>query len=115
MMDRYLYIKDASGKDIKISRLILGGSSLADGYLSGKVKSDSPDFVRSLTSFSRRGYESKSNREILKRAEELSLRKRVSLPSLALSYVLSQDFPSACIVSMSSIKRIKDNLQAFVR
>lgn len=88
-------------------------SSLADGYLSGKVKSDSPDFIRSLTSFSRRGYESKSNREILKRAEELSLRKGVSLPSLALSYVLSQGFPSACIVSMSSTKRIQDNLQAF--
>lgn len=88
-------------------------SSLADGYLSGKVKSDSPDFVKSLTPFSRRGYESKSNREILKRAEELSLIKGISLPSLALSYVLSQDFPSACIVSMSSEKRIKDNIKAF--
>lgn len=88
-------------------------SSLADGYLSGKVRSDDPDFSRHLTSFSRKGYESPENREILKRAEQLSFRKGVSLPSLALNYVLSQPFKTACIVSMSSEKRIKDNLMAY--
>lgn len=89
---------------------VLCYSSLADGFLSGKYHSDDKGFKKHLSFASRYAYYDKGNLEILKRAEELALRKHISLPQLCLSYVLHQKCPTAAIVNLSSIRRAEENL-----
>lgn len=87
-------------------------SSLADGFLSGKYDSENPLFRKNLSRASRTAYYGKDNLELLKRAQELAKRKKISLPQLSLAYVLSQEFESAAIVNLSSLKRAEENFKA---
>ncbi len=91
---------------------VLCYSSLADGFLSGKYRSNDNEFKKHLSFCSRYAYYDKRNIEILRRAERLSSSKHVSLPQLSLSYVLHQRCPTAAIVNLSSIQRAEENLGA---
>lgn len=86
-------------------------SSLAEGYLSGKIPSDDESFHKSLKKSTKVSYDYPQNLERLKRAETMAKDKNLSVPTIALSYVLSNESQPCAIVSMSSEKRIKSNVE----
>lgn len=90
----------------------LSYSSLAEGYLSGKVPSSDKSFVNSLSSFTKVAYHYEDNYQRLQRLEKLSKEKGCSVAQLALAYVLNYNQNISAIVSMSSSKRLNDNLKA---
>lgn len=87
-------------------------SSLAEGYLSGKYKSSDPQFVKSLHGYTRVAYNHKENFERLQRLEEIAKQKNESVAKLALAYLLTHESNPSAIVSMSSTRRIQDNVSA---
>lgn len=100
-------------KKIKESNMVaLCYSSLADGYLSGKVSCQDSSFRSSLSSFSKTSYDFEINRQRLMRVEKMAKEKNVPVSRIALGYVLSQPCDTVGIVSMSSMRRVDENLKA---
>lgn len=89
---------------------VLCYSSLADGFFA-KYR-DVKTIKKELSFYSKQAYLSKFNLEVLNRANEIAIKKNVSLATIALSYCLSQQFKSCCITSVSSEQRLLDNLKA---
>lgn len=86
-------------------------SPLAEGYLSGKIPSSDPNFLKSLSSFTKVAYHHQDNFQRLQRLEKLAKEKGLSVAKLALAYVLSYDSHISSIASMSSLKRIEENIE----
>lgn len=87
-------------------------SSLAEGYLSGKIESSNSLFVKSLSNFTRVAYHYENNFQRLQRLEKLAKERGYNVSELALAYVLNYDPSLSAIVSMSSLNRLNSNLKA---
>lgn len=92
---------------------LLTWSSLAGGFFSGRFRRDN---LESFTSYLDRlcvtSYAYEENFGRLDRAEQLAADKGVSLPQLALAYVLSQPLDIYALVGCSSGAEFADNIQA---
>jgi len=92
---------------------LLTWSSLAGGFFSGRFRRDNLDGFTSyldrlcVTSY---GYEENFRR--LDRAEQMAADKGVSLPQLALAYVLSQPLDIYALIGCSSGAEFRANLEA---
>ncbi len=83
---------------------VIAYSSLAHGFLSGKVTSEQPDQLEALLDEGgRRGYMHPDNLERLSRAEGLSRKKGCTVPQIALAYVLAD--PIGILPAVSATKR----------
>lgn len=92
---------------------IIAYSGLAHGFFSGRVKSSEPEKARQiLDEAGRKGYVYPENFERLRRCEKLSEEKNVSVPQLAIAWLLKQGENVFPIVSASSPKRVEENLKA---
>ncbi len=86
---------------------LLAWSALAVGFASGRLREEdgAVDDVARI-------YFTDDNRERLRRAEELSAEKGVSLLEIALAFVLNQPFPVTALVGPSTVPHLEDSLQA---
>ena len=92
---------------------ILAYSSLARGFLSGRIKSNAPQEASALLDeYARRGFDYPENYERLRRAEELSREMGCTVSQLALAWTLSQKLNVYPIVSINKEKRLQENLKA---
>ena len=98
----------------RINRMpIIAYASLAQGLMSGKMKSaESEKALKILSRFAVKGYGSPENYERLRRCEELSEKKQGTVPQIALAWVLRQDLDTFAVVSSSDINRMKSNIEA---
>ncbi len=88
-------------------------ASLAHGFLSGKFRADEAGRAcKVLDDFAVKGYCSDANFMRLKRAESLAREKRVTIPQLALAWVLNQPLLPMAVCSASTSKRMISNLKA---
>lgn len=87
-------------------------STLAGGFLSGRVARDKIDLPDRLVSLCRRCYFSDENFERLDRATTLAHDKGVSVPQIALAYVLSQPGTIASLIAPETPAEIADNVKA---
>lgn len=93
---------------------IFAYSSLARGFLSGKVKSDDPKAAKHvLDEFAIKGYCYDENFERLKRVEVIANKKQCSVSQIALAWTLSQPLKTVLLVSSQKADRMEDNLKAF--
>lgn len=92
---------------------IIAYSSLGRGLLTGKVKYDDIDHISDyMDEFAIKGYCLEDNYLRLKRCEELAKQKNAMVSQIALAWLFKQPLNTFAIVSMSSEKRIKDNIKA---
>lgn len=92
---------------------IFAYASLAHGFLSGKFPSGNcKEAAKYLDQFAIRGYCCPENLERLRRAEELAVRKRATVPQIALAWVLRQPLAPMTICSASTPERMLENLKA---
>ncbi|HEY3235144.1 MAG TPA: aldo/keto reductase [Polyangiaceae bacterium] len=89
-------------------------SSLAGGFFSGRFQRDNLDtfnqyWDRSCVDT----YCKEPNFQRLDRAQELAARKGVSIPQIAIAYVLSQPMNAFCLLSCANGNELNDNLGAF--
>jgi len=88
-------------------------SSLARGFFSGQVHAATyQEDRKKLKLDCRVAYESKENIERLRRAEELARKHQVTVPQLALAYLLNQPLKIFPIVATTNLERLSQNLQA---
>lgn len=88
-------------------------SSLARGFLSGRINRKNFDQVKDqFEDFTLEAYVSEENWERMERAEKLATAKNLTLPQVALSFVLSQRFNVFTIVGAYSESEIKANVAA---
>lgn len=86
---------------------------LAHGFFSGKFRSnDSKRASQVLDEFALKGYSCPENVERLRRVEKLAEAKGLTVPQLALSWVLNQPLKPFAICSASKPERMLDNLKA---
>lgn len=96
---------------------VLAYSSLARGFLSGKFSPDSGQSLEEI--FPRLGwaiaaeYEYPDNLERLRRAGRLAAEKGLTVPQVALAWILRHPLFVSPILSPSSIAHLEANLQAF--
>ena len=86
---------------------LLAWSSLATGFMSGKFTPD--DTNNENVS---QVYYSEENFERLRRAQELAVRRNVSVAQIGLAYVLGQAFPVIALVGPTSVSNLDDALGA---
>lgn len=82
---------------------LLAWSSLASGFMSGQIASDSP---------TAQVYASAENDERLRRAQELAARKNVTALHIGLAYVLQQGFPVVALIGPTSVSHLNSALEA---
>lgn len=83
-------------------------SSLAGGFLSGKYNRDSPDD----NSLAYSSYASADNFTRLERATEIAQQKNVSLPQIALAYVMNQPLNVFALVGSANREELQANIAA---
>lgn len=92
---------------------LLCWSSLAGGFLSGRYRSGDIDQMRKeLPDYTIRAYVSPANWKRLQRAEALAEIKGVTVPQIALAYVLSQKMNAFAIVRATSERTIASSSSA---
>lgn len=89
-------------------------SSIARGFFSGRVKSNDPmGAEKILDGAARQGYAYPVNFQRLARAEELAAEKGVSVPQIAIAYILDSPLNVFPLVASYSESEMVDNLKAF--
>lgn len=112
-----------SGKDGRIARAwyqenqmpLFTWSSIANGFFSGRVTRDNYTSLveqGQLDDSCVRSYCTEDNFERLDRVGQLANKKRMSIPQVALAYVLGQPLNIFALVGACSEKEIKANLQS---
>ena len=92
---------------------LIAYSSLGRGLLTGKVRSmDAGRAAEVLDVFAMRGYGCADNFERLARCEELASRKGCSVAQIAMAWVYHQPLNTFAVATMSSPKRIAENVAA---
>jgi len=92
---------------------VIAYSSLGRGFFSGRLKSsDEADPSVVLDEFAMIGYVCPENFERLRRCEELAAAKGLSVPQIAMAWLFRQPLNTFAIVSTSSAKRMKSNIEA---
>lgn len=92
---------------------VVAYSSLARGLFSGKFSAGNPDKASDgMDIYALRGFYSEENIAKLARVERLATDKGVTVPEIALAYLLSQEINVFPIVSYSTMEHMKDNLKA---
>jgi len=86
---------------------LLAFSPLANGFLSGRVKSDNPKTAKALSFASRLAYATPDNLEILSRSEKLAAELQISVPQLALAWLLHSDMNVFAIVGSAQCKTLQ--------
>lgn len=93
---------------------ILAYSSLGRGLLSGKLKSTQVDHARRvLDAAAMKGYGCPDNYTRLARCEELAEQKGCTVAQIAMAWLYSQQLNTFAVATMSSPKRIEENIVAF--
>lgn len=88
-------------------------SSLARGFLSGRLTRENFEQVKDqFDGNTLKAYVSEDNWERLARTQKLAVEKSLSVPQIALSFVLSQRFNAFAIVGACSESEIRSNLEA---
>jgi aryl-alcohol dehydrogenase-like predicted oxidoreductase len=88
-------------------------SSLAGGFLSGRyTRANAATLTSDVDLHTLRCYGSNANFDRLERANELAAGKGVTLPQLALAYVLSQPLDCYALVGCRSAAEFRENLEA---
>lgn len=97
----------------KTSMPVIAYSSLAHGFLSGKVKSDAPENVREIIgSEADRAYACEENFRRLKRCEEMAEKKGCTVAQIAMAWIYRQKLNTFAVVSASKEERMRDNIEA---
>lgn len=92
---------------------VIAYSSLGRGLFSGKVKSsESEKAAEILDAAAVKGYVCPENFERLRRCEELAEAKGVSVPQIAMAWILRQNLNTFAVVSTSNPERMKENTEA---
>lgn len=92
---------------------IISYSSLAQGWMSGKMRSAQAEQAEKLLgSFAAKGYGCPENYERLRRCEELAEEKHCTVPQIALAWVLRQGLNAFAVVSSSNMSRMQSNIDA---
>jgi aryl-alcohol dehydrogenase-like predicted oxidoreductase len=92
---------------------VFAWSSLARGFFSGRLKSSEPEGAKTvLEESSVRAYGCPENFERLARAERLAKQKGLTVPQLALAYVMAQPFNLFAIVGAASPDEMRLNVAA---
>ena len=87
-------------------------SSLARGFFSGLFHSDEREKAAEiLDGPAKEAYLCDENFEILRRTEELAKKYEVSVATIALAYIFSQDFPVIPILSGETVAQFQENVQ----
>ncbi len=93
---------------------IFAYSSIARGFFSGRVKSDQPEQAQEiLDGAAKLGYCYPVNFKRLARAEELAVEKGVSVPQIAIAYILDSPLNVFPLVASYNEAEMKDNLKSF--
>jgi aryl-alcohol dehydrogenase-like predicted oxidoreductase len=88
-------------------------SSLAGGFMTGKFRRDNLDtFTEYFDEVTVNAYCYEDNFARLDRAEELAAKKGVTLPQIALAYVLKQSLNTFALVGCLSGQEFADNAAA---
>ena len=88
-------------------------SPLANGFLSGKVKSKNiKETAKSLNHAAKVSYLNEDNIIRLRRAEELAKEKGLSVPQIALAYILSDTMNTFAIVGNSRKESLSESVAA---
>ncbi len=98
---------------IRTGMPVVAWSSLCSGVFSGKLKSN--EWNRLLGMFGINAawaYGCADNRERLKRCEELSAQRGVSISQIALAWLLGDEMTVLPVIGASSAKRIRENALA---
>ncbi|MBN2046494.1 MAG: aldo/keto reductase [Anaerolineaceae bacterium] len=89
-------------------------SSIGRGFFSGRVKSDSPeDSASILDGAAQHAYAHPVNFRRLERAESLARQKGVTVPQIALAFILSSPLNVFPLVAAYNEAEFKDNLKTF--
>ncbi len=92
---------------------VIPWSSLAGGFFSGRFRRDNLDsFDSTFDTLAVRCYAREDNFQRLDRAETLSREKGLTLPQIALAYVVSQPFDVRPLVGCRTVEEIEQNLAA---
>ncbi|MCM1123053.1 MAG: aldo/keto reductase [Eubacterium sp.] len=92
---------------------VIAYSSLGRGLFSGRVKGDDTESAAEiLDSVAMKGYACEENFERLRRCEELAERKQCSVAQIAMAWIYGQPLNTFAVVSTSSPKRMKQNIEA---
>lgn len=93
---------------------LIAYSSLGRGLLTGKIRSsDAGRAEQILDSFAMKGYGSAENFERLARCEQLAEKKGCTVAQIAMAWLYRQPQNTFAIATMSSPKRIRENVDAF--
>ncbi len=92
---------------------VVAYSSLGRGLLTGKLKSaDVANANKILDRFAIKGYGCEDNYLRLQRCEELAEKKNCSVAQIAMAWLYQQPENTFAVATMSSPKRIKENVDA---
>jgi len=87
-------------------------STLAGGFLSGRVTREDLEAADPKANLVRRCYFSDANFDRLYRARDLAAQRQVSIPQIALAYVLNQPGRIASLVAPVTPSEVADNVAA---
>ena len=87
-------------------------SSIAGGFFSGKINKERSNIKDVLSKISIKGFVSEENLERLSRAEALAAKKGVTVPQIALSYVLCHTMNVFAVTSSKNAGSLKNNADA---
>ena len=95
---------------------VIAYSSLGRGFFSGKFKSFDYDKARTiLDPPGQKGYLCEDNMRRLKEAERIAEEKGLTVPQVAMQYILNSPMNVFAAVSTGSLGRILENVDAAVR
>ena len=92
---------------------VFSWSSLARGFLTGRLTRE--NFEQEKGNFEEhtiRCYVCEENWQRLERCEEIGKQKGLSIPQIALAFVLTQDFPTFALVGARNAEEANSNLEA---
>lgn len=93
---------------------IFSYSSIARGFFSGRVKANDPAGSKDvLDSVAEYAYAHPVNFRRLERAEQLAAQKGVTVPQIAIAYILCSPLNVFPLVASYNTQEMEDNLQAF--
>jgi len=92
---------------------IFAYSSLARGLFSGRFQSSQREkMAETLDEYAKKGYVDEDNLRRLERAEMIAREKGVSVPQVALAWLLNQPLDVYPVVSSSGSRQMRDNIAA---
>ncbi len=105
--------KEARDWYTKTQMPLIAYSSLGRGVLAGKLKSaDAANADKILDMFAMKGYGCEDNFKRLARCEEMAEKKGCSVAQIAMAWIYNQTQNTFAVATMSSQKRIKENIEA---